>query len=422
MSTAPQPTAGPPDEDAPPPHGDLAAEQPLKKAKADTQHASRKAREVKPIGMHAIPTSDALLTSRVRRELKAVWADAKSAATRTDGAAAAVAKRKVEAVVPPFKVGTLEMYRRFPEAYEVLMEHHNCDAVSRFLLHDVLDRIVASHVAPPADPSPPLLQVADFGCGTGRIEHIVTQHPAVRAVYAYDSETAMLVRCLHNTVRGAALAGHYDAVRLLPQAEAPADTASSPPGVELCGDSSASSSSGAVLRVCLRPVPFQAVQNGFLTATHHPRCSVVVCAWSLSYVMRLQWGEDNWHAAIDAVVQALIDALDNRHGDAAVVILETLGNGSTKPTRQNTYTQRLEEHFGFTRTWMRTDYEFATAADAERLVRFFFGGTMLKVITTDDVAVPGAAEGGACRLMECTGIWTYWKRREGAGGGAEAAV
>ncbi|KAG5478222.1 hypothetical protein CUR178_04936 [Leishmania enriettii] len=434
-------------------------EQPMKKPKVDAENSTTAARcskdsttaaEASPSAANdfsAIPASDALLSARLKRELKSLWRANAPAATAPSVTGRSLMDRSappepvdVASLVPSFKVGTLEMYRRFPGAYDMLMDHHNCTAVRHALLEDVLGRIVRTAVGAttPADAAAgqraqPWVRVADFGCGTGRIERIVAQHPAVQAVYAYDSEVSMLRRCLVNTVRSAARSGHWNSVSLLPVA-APAEkigedeTASavlhapSSTPVVLCGgdDSEADDSPSSALQLCLRPVTFQAIRSNFLSATRHPRCPLVVCAWSLSYVMRLEWGEDRWHAAVDSVVQSLLNLLDNTRSDAALVILETLGNGSAEPTRHSTYTQRLEERLGFVRTWVRTDYEFQSTADAERMVRFFFGEKMLAKLTSDAVS-SGAGEsdapndvegGGSCRLMECTGIWTYWKVRE----------
>ncbi|KAG5477742.1 hypothetical protein LSCM1_05040 [Leishmania martiniquensis] len=438
--------------------------QSLKKPKVDTEKnaaaacrsigatATAEASPSAAIDVTVIPTSNALLNARLKRELKQLWcANAPAAAVppATGGPLMGhdthPTSADVASVVPPFKVGTLEMYRRFPEAYDMLMNHHNCTAVRHTLLEDVLGRITrtAAVAAAPAGAgagqrTQPWVRVADFGCGTGRIESMVAQHPAVQAIYAYDSEVSMLRRCLVNTVRSAARSGHYNSVSLLPVA-APrektidGDTASttlhalsSAPVVALCGGNGGKAEKPLppVLQLCLRPVSFEAIQSNFLPVTQHPRCPLIVCAWSLSYVMRMQWGEDRWHAAVDSVVESLLSLLDNTRSDAAVVILETLGNGSAVPTRQSTYTQRLEERLGFTRTWVRTDYEFKSTADAERMVRFFFGEKMLAKLTSDaaigiagvDGAPNGTAGGSSCRLMECTGIWTYWKVREGAAG------
>ncbi|KPI86974.1 hypothetical protein ABL78_3965 [Leptomonas seymouri] len=436
-SQAPPPVASPPPSRGSGPRSSTAAadERPAKKPKTGAgPRGSQKpaARSPPPAPPpDAVPTSSALLTARLKKEMREIWAAERAAqpsaarltATTTT---ASSSSSKVAAVVPPFKVGTLEMYRRFPQAYDLLMQHHNCSAVQAALLHDIIGRIDGTASWSPSEgvgeKQRPWIRVADFGCGTGRIETMVAQHRAVQAIYAYDNEVAMLKQCLLNTVRSAAQSTHYSSVSLCPVATTVAPSSAPLQPIELCADTNdksgmardmskgaATSSAEAELQLCVRPVPFQAIRDGFLAATHHPRCSLMVCAWSLSYVMRMQWGEDHWHAAVDAVVQAMVDHLDTSRSAAALVVLETLGNGSTEPTRQNTYTQRLEDHFGFTRTWVRTDYEFATRADAERMVRFFFGERMLPKLTMD-------ADGVRCRLMECTGIWTLWKARQQCSG------
>lgn len=220
------------------------------------------------------------------------------------------------------------------------------------------------------------------------------------------------------------------------------------------------------LHVCVRPVSFEHVHDGFLEAcsrhfsssaqsatstkpgssnttvtseanivaaengdSPHPKCHLVVCAWSLSYVMRQQWGEDKWHATTDRLVQQLMDqlktiSLGNRDTDkergehtnngptvvsnehmspisskAAVVIIETLGHGVETPSRQSTFTQRLENVWGFERHWVRTDYRFDSVEDAVAYTHFFFG----KAVAQD------MKEKQSTLLPECTGIWIKWK-------------
>ena len=84
-------------------------------------------------------------------------------------------------------------------------------------------------------------------------------------------------------------------------------------------------------------------------------------------------------------------------GGTAIVI-ETLGTGHVTPFDPPpglaAYYALLEQVFGFTRSWIRTDYEFASADDAERLVGFFFGEEAARAL------------GGQRTLPECTGLWT----------------
>ena len=52
---------------------------------------------------------------------------------------------------------------------------------------------------------------------------------------------------------------------------------------------------------------------------------------------------------------------------------------------------------GFSQRWIRTDYHFASPAEADELTRFFFG----------DAVVENCLEAGKVILPECSGIW--WK-------------
>lgn len=228
------------------------------------------------------------------------------------------------------------------------------------------------------------------------------------------------------------------------------------------------------LQLTVRPVSFEAIQYGFLqrpfafssaTATAsaipppawaadtHPPCHVILCAWSLSYLMRQQWGGDRWHTAIDHVLQHLWDTLETTpqpsgvspSPKAALVIIETLGKGVEGPSRQSTFTERLETVWGFERHCVRTDYRFASREDAVAYTTFFFGKEIARQMAhTEAVALPKTSttrshhptgnpmEDGDARnvkeglekspttevgtpnatgvvLPEYTGIWIKWK-------------
>jgi hypothetical protein len=91
-----------------------------------------------------------------------------------------------------------------------------------------------------------------------------------------------------------------------------------------------------------------------------------------------------------------------RPGGTALVI-ETLGTGHTSPFEPPAPLAHLfamlvgERHFE--RCWIRTDYEFPSLAEGERLVRFFFGEEQARRF----------AAAGSRILPECTGLW--WRRR-----------
>lgn len=310
----------------------------------------------------------------------------------------------------------------------------------------------------------PFLNIVDLGCGTGRVAEMLLRHPCVRRIHAYDNAPAMLERCLVNTVTAACRAGHWDRIVLIPQsrssgADAAQHThclaqrcthASHTASHDAAIDSSASSLSTTsshsdwsfyplntdthclsdesesrsasrslhanssspcrTLELCVRPYSFAHVQYGCLRPEkkededggHHALCQLVVCAWSLSFVMREQWGEGRWYDAVDAVMAEMYRLLDNTTSDAALVVIETLGNDSVEPTRNNTLMKRLEEKFGFVRWWGRTDYHFDSVEEAVQMMRFFFGAK----------AAQQTQERQATSRMECTGVWTLWRPRD----------
>lgn len=180
------------------------------------------------------------------------------------------------------------------------------------------------------------------------------------------------------------------------------------------------------LQLTVRPVSFESIQQGFLhspfsstsssssscvspslgerATASHPACHVIVCAWSLSYLMRQQWGGDRWHAAVDQVLQYLWDGLEvavpppeasfssSPSPKAALVIIETLGKGVEGPSRQSTFTERLETVWGFEKHCVRTDYHFSSREDAVAYTTFFFGKDiarqMAQVEVEEEVVVP----------------------------------
>jgi hypothetical protein len=55
----------------------------------------------------------------------------------------------------------------------------------------------------------------------------------------------------------------------------------------------------------------------------------------------------------------------------------------------------LELEQGFGQRWLRTDYGFATLAEAQELLTFFFGETLAAQATPSNYR----------HFPECTGIW-----------------
>jgi hypothetical protein len=82
-----------------------------------------------------------------------------------------------------------------------------------------------------------------------------------------------------------------------------------------------------------------------------------------------------------------------------IILLETLGTNRQTPRPPTpelaTFFDWLENAHGFRRTWIRTDYRFASLQEAVELTRFFFGDEM-----ADDIQARGSPV-----VPECTGIW-----------------
>jgi ubiquinone/menaquinone biosynthesis C-methylase UbiE len=125
---------------------------------------------------------------------------------------------------------------------------------------------------------------------------------------------------------------------------------------------------------------------------------ISIAAWTHGH--QTVWTAEGWRAPIEAAIAEMIRVL--RPGGAAIVI-ETLGTGHTTPfappAELERYYALLAEQFHFKRTWIRTDYEFSSLAEGERLLRFFFGEELARRIVST----------GSPVLPECTGLW-WWKK------------
>lgn len=119
---------------------------------------------------------------------------------------------------------------------------------------------------------------------------------------------------------------------------------------------------------------------------------LVVSGWSFCYLA--VWGGDQWRARLQTGLGSIRRVL--RKG-GTLIILETMGTGfetPNPPAHLDNYYQFLKEA-GFSFKWIRTDYQFASQAEAEELSEFFFGDELTEKVKQNKWVI----------LPECTGVW-----------------
>lgn len=116
--------------------------------------------------------------------------------------------------------------------------------------------------------------------------------------------------------------------------------------------------------------------------------------WSFGHAT--VWHPEQWRAISAAAVGELRRVV--RPG-GTIVLFETLGSGQATPAAPSeglaAFYDWLEHEQGFSTTWVRTDYCFASAAEAEQLTAFFFGASLPAELQP----------GGQAIVAECTGVW-----------------
>ncbi len=121
---------------------------------------------------------------------------------------------------------------------------------------------------------------------------------------------------------------------------------------------------------------------------------VSIAGWSLGHFT-------GWYAATwrDEIGRALAEMKRVLRPGGTAIILETLGTGSETPHPPTpdlaAYYAWLEQTYGFTATWLRTDFQFASLVEAADLSRFFFGDELARRVVEQNWVI----------LPECTGLW-----------------
>ena len=107
------------------------------------------------------------------------------------------------------------------------------------------------------------------------------------------------------------------------------------------------------------------------------------------------WMPEGWRDEVSSAVGEMRRVV--RPGGKLVVV-ETLGTGHVEPRRNDAldeYFALLEERFGFTRSWIRTDYVFSSIEEAARICGSFFGAPMEATIRRN----------GWATVPECTAVF-----------------
>ncbi|VTR26461.1 Cypemycin methyltransferase [Actinobacillus pleuropneumoniae] len=122
---------------------------------------------------------------------------------------------------------------------------------------------------------------------------------------------------------------------------------------------------------------------------------LIVSGWSISYLA--DSSHEEWRENLELVMSELHRVL--RPG-GTILILETMGTGTETPKPPDFltgYYAQLEQQYGFSHQWIRTDYVFDTVEEALLHTGFFFGEELTdKIIANQWSTVP-----------ECAGVW--WK-------------
>jgi ubiquinone/menaquinone biosynthesis C-methylase UbiE len=220
----------------------------------------------------------------------------------------------------------------FKQIYEVQAEQYERLVAREDVAGNILKALQAIHPLTGVD-------VVEFGAGTGRLTGLLA--PLVKTIDAFDESAAML-----------AVAARKSRV------------------------SKAVNWEMAVADHRHIPLPDQTAD-------------IAIEGWAFGHFVG--WYPDSWRAEAG---RALAEMERLLHPGGTMILLETLGTGFETPQppeelRPFYHWLETEQHFQF--SWIRTDYHFASQAEAAELLGFFFGAEM--------------AAQAQVEFPECTGLW-----------------
>ena len=124
---------------------------------------------------------------------------------------------------------------------------------------------------------------------------------------------------------------------------------------------------------------------------------IAVAGWVFGHFR--SWYASDWRTEVGRALAEMSRVLTH---DGTLVILETLGTGSTEPApprpELGEYYQWLEAEHGMTLLAIRTDYRFPDVETAARTTGFFFGEAFAERVRAEQWS----------QIPESTGIW--WRK------------
>jgi len=121
---------------------------------------------------------------------------------------------------------------------------------------------------------------------------------------------------------------------------------------------------------------------------------LVTAGWAIGHLRG--WYAEDWQTQIGRVLREMQRVVAP---GGLLLILETLTTGALVPAPPTPglaeYYAWLEDTWGFSRQTIRTDYQFASVAEAVARTEFFFGAELAERIKVN----------GWARLPEWTGVW-----------------
>jgi len=120
---------------------------------------------------------------------------------------------------------------------------------------------------------------------------------------------------------------------------------------------------------------------------------LIMSGWSICYLCSDELPD--WEANLKQVISEMKRVLRD---NGTIIIFETMGTGYETPNPPDfleKYYAALEQDYGFSHKWIRTDYAFDSVEQAEQLTRFFFSDELADSVARDKLV----------NLPECAGIW-----------------